>query len=315
MNRLGIIEPEKLPYFAVLETIATEDVIKARMTRLKELWKEYDPPIAANYDVEILEFDPIVINQQACTYFELMMRDRVNQACRAVTTAYAIDGDLDNIASRYPGGVPRLPDEDDDRYRRRIWLSPATLSPHGTEEAYVFWALTADTTLHDASATTREGTGQVNITIMPNYQYLWRDRQRASSWTSEYVGPSLIPTTAQLLAVRAYLHDFSRKGLTDMVSVLPPRQVKTRFVLDVWLFPGMDAPTVMGNLRRSLQDLIKKQSWLGWDFTRMAIATASGNVTGVQNVHILEPERSIAADLRTVVEVTDIELIFRGHTE
>ena len=82
----------------------------------------------------------------------MLLRDRVNQAARSITLAYAIGTDLDAIASRYPGGVPRLPSESDDRYRRRIWLSPNTLSPHGTAEAYEFWALTALPALRDVTA-------------------------------------------------------------------------------------------------------------------------------------------------------------------
>ena len=114
------------------------------------------------------------------------------------------------ISTRSPPAIPaafraseRGPDEDDERYRRRIWLSPATLSPHGTEEAYVFWALSADRTLHDASATTVEGTGRVKIAIM---------RSAADP----------LPTQTQLLAVRAFVHAHSRKALTDIVSVVGP---------------------------------------------------------------------------------------------
>ena len=172
MNRLGVLDPKSLPHFDVLEALNAETILEGRMDRFVELWKEHDPPAGAVYDVEGLEFDPIKITQETSTYFELLLRDRVNQAARSVTLAFAVGGDLDAIASRYPGGVPRLrdeqgnPDEDDERYRRRIWLSPATLSPHGTEEAYVFWALSADRTLHDASATTVEGTGRVKIAIM-----------------------------------------------------------------------------------------------------------------------------------------------------
>lgn len=296
MNRLGVLDPNQLPVYEVLETISTEDILNARMTKLVELWKEYDPPNAALYDVEELETDPLKINQENSTYFELMQRDRVNQAARNCTLAFSYGGNIDAIASRYPGGVPRLPGEDDERYRRRIWLSVGTLSPHGDEEAYVFWPLTADPTLHDASATTIEGSGVVDVTIMAS-------------------GENPRPTQLQLLNVRAYIHDHARKSLTDTVHVLAPRVLETRYALDVFLFPGPDAVITMMNLRRNLEALVEKQYWLGFDHTRMAIATAAGNTTGVQNVHIREPEQSISADLRSVVKVTEIELRLRGRRE
>jgi len=301
MNRLGLLDPTKLPPFEVLETLDAEELLDARMTRLVEVWKEHDPPASAAYDVEALEFDPIKITQEVSTYFELLQRDRVNQAARSVTLAFAVGGDLDAIASRYPGGVPRLrdeagnPDEDDDRYRRRIWLSPATLSPHGTEEAYVFWALTADRTLHDASATTVEGTGRVKIAIMAT-------------------GRDPRPTQAQLLAVRAYIHAFSRKGLTDIVSVVPPGVVETRYVLDVWLFPGPDASAIMAALRDSLVALIKRQAWLGFSHTRMAIGAATA-IAGVQDGKIIEPAATVVVDAVSVVHVTEIVLNLRGRRE
>jgi phage-related baseplate assembly protein len=284
-----------------LEILDAEDLLEARMTRFVELWKEHDPPAGAVYDVEGLEFDPIKITQQASTYFELLNRDRVNQAARAVTLAFAVGGDLDAIASRYPGGVPRLtdedgnPDEEDDRYRRRIWLSPATLSPHGTEEAYVFWALSADRNLRDASATTVEGTGRVKIAIMATAR-----------------NPR--PTQAQLLAVRAYVHAFSRKGLTDMVSVVPPAVVETRYVIDVWLFPGPDASAILANVRDSLEALVERQAWLGYSHTRMAIGAAVA-IAGVQDGQIVEPPASIIVDPISVVYVSEIVLNLRGRRE
>ncbi len=106
-------QPRRTGRMQVLETISTEVVLAARMADLKTRWSTSDPPAAANYDVENLEFDPLKINQEVATYFELMLRDRVNQAARAVTLAFAVGTDLDAIGSRYPGGMPRIAGETD----------------------------------------------------------------------------------------------------------------------------------------------------------------------------------------------------------
>jgi hypothetical protein len=195
MSRLSVINLAELPPMQVIETIDTEAIMRARMGRFKELWASYDPPLGVQYDVENLEFDPIRINQECCTLFELMERDRVNQAARDVTLAFGWGGNLDGIASRYPSGVPRLPVvseprpfeqfpqdwESDDRYRQRIWLAPNLFSPHGTAEAYEFFALTADATMHDARATSDEGIRRVRATGI-------RDRPIAprSPWQNGY---------------------------------------------------------------------------------------------------------------------------------
>lgn len=345
MNRLGVLDPNQLPVFAVLEKLDAEAIIAERMQKIVEVWASRDPPAAAQYDVGNTEFDPIRIVQEVSTYFELLLRDRVNRAAKRVTLAYGADGDLDGIASRYPGGVPRLAGESDERYRRRIWLSPSTLSPHGLEESYVFWALSADPDLHDASATTVEGTGHVTVSVIgpPDVPRLsseialesdtdqqWRDRDTAyytrvaglrwrvsatsTTWRAEYVGDPIRPSDAQLNAVRAFIADAGRKGATDIVSVLPGRVIEAVYRIDVWLYPGPDAPTTMRALLASLTTLVERQRWLGEDATRMAIATACGVVTGVQNARVIEPQ-DIAADARSVVQVNAIELHYRGRAE
>lgn len=296
MNRLGVLDPNSLPVFAVLERLDSETIIRDRMARVVEVWTEHDPPEAAVYDVENLEFDPIRIVQEADSYFELLLRDRVNQAAKSVTLAYASGGDLDAIASRYPGGVPRLAGESDEAYRRRIWLSPATLSVHGSEEAYVFWALTADPSLKDATATTVEGTGHVTITIMAG-------------------GPDPRPTDVQLNRVRAYIADYGRKALTDIVSVQGPNIIDTRIHVEVWLFPGPDGPTTLAAIRQSLAQMVEQHQWIGVDYTRMAISRAVGNVMGVQDVNILEPASNLVVNSTSVVRVTEILVELRGRRE
>ena len=61
----------------------------------------------AQYDVGQLEFDPIKIKAERLAFFEALLRDRVNQAARGVTCSIWHGSNLDAIASRYPGGVPR----------------------------------------------------------------------------------------------------------------------------------------------------------------------------------------------------------------
>lgn len=295
MSRLSVIAIDQLAPMRVLETIDVEVVLGARMARLVALWRDRDPPAGAVYDVDSLEFDPIKINQEVASYFELMLRDRVNQAARAVTLAFAIGSDLDAIASRYPGGVPRLAGESDDRYRRRIWLSPNTLAPHGNEEAYVFWALTADPTLRDASAVTVEGTGDITITIVAE-------------------GDNPRPSQSQIIAVRAYILDQARKGLTDVIHVAGPIVVETDYSARVWLYPGPDADVLMATLHSAVDALIERQRWLGYDHTLLALSAVLGT-NGVQNAKIDLPASDLAVDDRGLVKVNSVNLQYAGRAE
>jgi phage-related baseplate assembly protein len=293
-SRFAVIDLDQLQRMAVLEDVDSEETLASRMTKLVELWKANDPPAGAVYDVEGLEFDPIKINQEVSTFFEILLRDRVNQAARAVTLAFGTGTDLDAIASRYPGGVPRDPDESDERYRRRVWLAANALSPHGTPETYAFFALTADGSIRDATAVTVEGTGVVSVTILPE--------------------ASFVPTTDQLLTARAYLLDPSRKGLTDVLHVLPPVVVPVRYEIDVWLYPGPDETVLLAELYDGLDALIEEQRWLGYDHTITAIhgVFARG---GVHRATILSPAADVLVSPRGVVQVTDVKINYRGRDE
>src|SRR5262245_44831599 len=232
-GRFPVIDPARLGRMLVLEDIDTDAIIKARMARLKEIWAEHDPPAAAQYDVEGLEFDPILSNQECCTYFELMLRDRLNQAARSLTLANAVGTDLDAIASRYPGGVPRVTGESDTRYRQRVWLSPNPLTPHGTAEGYQFWAMNALPNVRDVST----------IKIRPRL-----DDNPIILITCMMEGANPLPSIEELLAIRRYLIAESRLAMTDVISVAPPKVVDIAYRIKVWLYPTVDQPSTLAQI-------------------------------------------------------------------
>jgi len=297
-ERISVLNPDYLQRMIVLEEIDTEQILADRMQRLKQLWAKYDPPAAAQYDVEMLEFDPIKINQEACTFFELLLRDRVNQAARSITLAYAIGTDLDAIASRYPGGVPRLPGETDDRYRRRIWLSPNTLSPHGTAEAYEFWALSALPALRDVTAI-RSVQHDYYPTILITCLMEW-----------EYVDPK--PTQEELVLIRSYIQDLSRMGLTDVISVNPPKVMNVDYSVAVWLYPSTIPDQTIAKIKSNLEQLVKDQYWLGHDHNHTAIHAVC-NLPGVHHVDIIEPVTNVEIGPDWVVKVNKITVTMAGR--
>jgi len=301
--RYSVINLSQLNAMVVLDKLDTEAILTARMADLKVRWLAADPPAAAAYDVEALEFDPLKINQETAAFFETLVRDRVNQAARNITLAFGSDTDLDAIASRYPGGVPRLPGETDDRYRRRIWLAPNALGPHGTAEAYQFWALSAmEGLLRDASAIRKvQGVGS-DYDPLILVTALMEDRANPK------------PTTAQLLAIRRYIQDEARQGLTDVISVQAPKIRETDYRLRVWFYPGPDVPKLMDSIRTALAALVEAQYWLGQDHTLMAIHAAAA-LPGVHNAVILEPTADILVEPDWIVKVNNIVLEYAGVTQ
>jgi phage-related baseplate assembly protein len=320
---------------AVLESISTEKIIADRMQQLVTFWANADPPNSAQYDVGGLEFDPIRINQELNAYYELLLRDRVNQACRAVTLAFAVGSDLDAIGTRYPYGVPRISiangntyNETDDAYRLRLWLSPSILSLTGTGqstfESYVFWALSApmyagEDPIKHASALTSPGTGYVYIPILSstcsNPNMSWSTSPNGQVWTL-IPGTVPLPTDNQVNAVQKYITapNTARKGLTDVVVTMKPKITNTEINVDLLLFPGVDMMTMMGIVAKAVGDLIIAMRWLGADLTILSLDGALSQA-GVYDRTVYSPTADCVVNVDGVVNITKATLRYRGTGE
>jgi phage-related baseplate assembly protein len=332
-SRFPVIRPELLPRPDVLEVISSDSIIEDRMARFKQRWSEEDPPNAAAYDVGQLEFDPIKIVTENASYFELLVRDRVNQAARSVMLAFSFGSNLDAIASRYPGGVPRLAGESDDNYRRRIWLSPNILSAHGTTESYAFYALSAlgPNVLRDAAAFTTRGTGRVTIPILVNKPLLVLSEQQVLAIVNQQIQTGLVdplrvsfetdpgdpplPTADQILQVYRYISANTRKGLTDEILIARPKVVATRIVIQLKTFPGNSVAATLTNVAANLMLMIEAHRWLGYDLTILDIDTVLGNAGGVYNRTILQPTDDVVVGNDGFVRVTGIDLTWLGLGE
>jgi phage-related baseplate assembly protein len=337
-SRFPVINPALLPPMKVLETINTEAIIAARMAQLKTIWTANDPPNGAAYDVDSLEFDPLKIQAQLSAYFELMLRDRVNQAARAITLAFAVGSDLDAIGSRYPyGGKRKTQDagtwtgpgtqEPDDLYRTRLWMSPSIFSlsgpGQGTYESYVFWAMSAPMplgvgALKHAAAFTKAGTGNIYIPILPlsTLNLTWVkgviDRRQ---WV---LTPGAItkPTVEQISAVYSYIvaPDQARKGLTDVINILAPKVINVAIDADLYWFPGVDVNSLITLTNKAVSDLVAGINWLGADLTRMALQGAFAQ-SGMYRAVIRSPLDDVLIDNSAVINITSVTLKYVGSGE
>lgn len=317
--RLGVIELSQLPAFQVLETISSEDIITARMSQLVIVWQHYDPPNMAQYDVGNLEFDPIRINQECGAYFETLVRDRVNQACRAVTLAFGVGGNLDAIGSRYPGGMPRLSGESDDAYKTRIWLSPNTLSPNGTYESYVFYGFTAaqaaGSPLRDCQVTATPGKPDIFLTLLADGSPITALQDSSGSYTGQFsAAPDPTPADALITSVFNYISapGEGRKATTDVLHVNGPKIKYVNYAIRVILYPGWDQTSTMQALYPALAALLESQRYLGFSHTLAAIDAAL-KVSGVFNVLIDGPSADVIIDTQTIIVVQSVSLSYGGR--
>ncbi|WP_299948510.1 hypothetical protein [uncultured Microbulbifer sp.] len=146
-NTFTAVGPSRLPEPDVVEALDFGSIFGAMLSDLQGR----DPTFDA-----LTEADPAYKILEVAAYRELLLRQRVNNAARAVMLAYAEDEDLDQLGALFgvqrrvldPGdpqnGIdPTL--ESNTEFRRRIQLAP--------EGAYIYHALGADPGVLDASAT------------------------------------------------------------------------------------------------------------------------------------------------------------------
>ncbi|MFT4927013.1 MAG: phage-related baseplate assembly protein [Phenylobacterium sp.] len=142
----------KIPLPDVLESLDYETILAERKARLITLAEAQYKSSGEEDKLQLLEqtlateSDPLVKLLQESAYRELLLRQRVNDAARAVMLPLAKGTDLDNLGSLFGAHRGTLLDgnnEGDEPYRERLLLAPKSLSTAGSKAAYKFHALSA----------------------------------------------------------------------------------------------------------------------------------------------------------------------------
>jgi len=281
MSGFTAIALDKLPAPDVVEQIDYEQVLSDMVTDLLTRAPELADTIA-------LESEPLRKLLEVCAYRETLLRQRVNEASKAVMLASAQGGDLDQIAANYqvqrllidagdPDAVPPVPPtyEDDANLRRRVQLSFEGFSTAGPEGAYIFHALSADADVRDASATSPEP-GDVLITILSTH------------------GDGAAPP-ALLSDVEAFLSAEDVRPLTDRVSV-QSAQIN-RYTIEAILqvsSSGPDTRVVQDVAIQQVSELSHLRHRIGQGVPLSAIYAAL-HQPGVISVDLKQPQTDIAA--------------------
>lgn len=267
------VDLSRLPAPSIIEVLDFETILAGLVDRVRAEMPDFEPR----------ESDPAFKLLLVFAYELQNIRQRVNDAARAVMPAYAVGADLDNIAALFgitrfeitpadvPLGIPAVM-ESDAEFRRRMVLAPEGYSVAGPEGAYIFHALSADPDVMDASATS-PAPGYVVVSVLA----------RAGDGTAS---PELLAT------VDAYVSDETRRPLTDAVTVESAEIIPYAVEATLTTFSGPDGGVVLTAAQASLDAYIASSHRLGRDITRSGLFAAL-HVEGVQNVVLAEP----AADL------------------
>lgn len=219
---MATIDLSQLPAPSVVEELDYETLLEERKATLISLYPA-DQQAAVTRTL-VLESEPIVKLLQENAYREFILRQRVNEAAQAVMVAYAMNGDLDQLAAN--NGVQRLvitPADDEAvppvaavmesnaDLRQRIPAAFEGMSVAGPTGAYEFHALSADGNVADASVIS-PAPAEITVSVL----------SRTGDGTA----------SAELLAaVSAALNDEDVQPVADRVTVQTARMVQV-----AWLF-------------------------------------------------------------------------------
>ncbi|AXF38223.1 putative baseplate J-like protein [Ralstonia phage phiRSP] len=233
----------------------------------------------------LVESDPAYKILEVAAYRELLMRQRVNEAAKAVMLAFAKGADLDQLGANFnvprlliekgdPNAVPPTPDvyEGDDEFRARIPLSLESYTTAGSEGSYVFHGLSADGDVRDISATSPTP-GHVAVYVL--------------SRTGNGQAPQ------QLLdKVAAALNADRVRPMTDQLSVLSASILEYTIDAELVLYPGPDADVVLQAAHDAAQAYANSLHRNGYDVSLSGIFRAL-HQPGVQQVNLSAPTANI----------------------
>jgi len=290
------IDLSRLPVPNIIEALDFETILTEQLADLVERDATYDG---------LLESDPAMKVLQVTAYRELQVRQRVNEAARAVMLAYAMDADLDHLGALMD--VPRLqlspadPDkgidavmESNPDYRKRIQLAPQGFSVAGPEGAYIFHALGADGRVLDASATS-PSPGVVVVTIL----------SREGDGTA---------SQDLLDIVAAWLSADDVRPLTDQVIVRSAQIVHYQVRARLFTFPGPDATVVVAEAQKRMQQYVVDAHRIGRVPTLSGIYAAL-HVDGVERVELTAPAADLAISRLQAPFCDDIVITYGGVYE
>ena len=254
-----------------------------------------------------LESEPITKQLQESTYREVLLRQRINEAAQAVMVAYALGGDLDQLAANYnvkrltvtPADNEAVPPvaavmESDDALRLRVPAAFEGLSVAGPTAAYEFHARSADGRVADASATS-PAPAEVVLTVL----------NREGDGTAG---------TDLLAVVEKALNSESVRPVADRLTVRSAEIIPYRVEATVFLYPGPEAEPVMAAAKASLQKYIASQTRLGRDIRRSALYAAL-HVEGVQRVELASPLNDVVLDKTQAASCTQWNVTNGGTDE
>jgi len=293
------IDLTRLPPPSVVEALDFETVLSGYVTDLQQR----DPSFDA-----LVESDPAYKVLETAAYRELGLRQRVNDAARAVMLAFASGADLDQLAALQavqrllvdpgdPNAIPPVPAtyESDQRLLERTQLAPEGQSTAGSSGAYEFHALSSDPKVLDVDVSSPSG-GVVEVTVL----------------STEGDGT---PDQALLDTLTAALADDRKvRPLTDQVTVLAATIVNFSVTAALTVYPGPDSEVIRQAAETAVSAYVSGHHRLGHDISLSGLYAAL-HQPGVQRVNLTAPVADLVVAPQSASYCTAIIVTIGGTDE
>ena len=298
MTQYAAIDLSQLPAPTVVEPLDFETIL----ADIKADFIARAPDHAAVLDTPS---EPIVKLLESAAYVAMNLRQRVNDAGRAVLLATATGADLDNIAALFsverqivtPADLNVEPPlaavyEDNTRLRRRVQMSLEGFTTAGTVGAYQFHCLAASPLVKDADISS-PAPGQVLVSVLSN----------------EGTG---VADQALLDVVDAALERV--RPLTDQVTVQSASVVDYTIAATLTMYAGPDSSVVRDAAEAAVATYITEHHRFGYDITLSGLYAAL-HQPGVQNVTITSPSASLVITSAQAAHCSSVSVVLGASND
>ncbi|HAY23409.1 MAG TPA: baseplate assembly protein [Desulfobacterales bacterium] len=294
----AVIDLTSLPAPEVIETLDYETILAAMLSDLRARDESF---------TAIVESDPVYKILEVAAYRELLLRQRVNDAARAVMLAFAGGGDLDHLGALInvsrlvidPGDQDAIPPiaptmESDKAFRSRCQMTFEGLSVAGPVGAYEFHALGASGQVKDV-AVQSPAPGKVDVIVLST------------------IGDGA-PDAALLSAVESAVNREDVRPLTDDVAIIPAEIVHYELSATLILYEEPDAGVVLAASLAAAQSWVANQNVLGHDITLSGLYAAL-HQSGVQKVILTSPTDNIVISPYQAAWCDAVNVVVGGRDE
>lgn len=299
MSGLPIINLADLPLPNVLGDLDYDRELKGVIADFVARWKlfveKYPDLHLPQYDVETLETDPAILQLENGAFVAMLVLARINDAARGLMLASAEGTDLEHFAADFnvkrmtirpaAGDVPAIMESNQDLRTRRN-LAPDGYAAAGPEDAYRFFALSADPSIKEAEAIKGQD-NRVDVVLLS------RD------------GTGAVPGSI-VTKVHEALSPKKTRPLTDNLHVRSASIVEQKISVRLTIPFGPDRSAVVQKAKASITAYAAARKSLGKKLYRDGISAAARNGNAVETVEVVEPSSDIDPGKFGAVHVTDI---------